>query len=98
MAKRSLSESSNVGSDILPRWYRKVQGGDRGGAAVYDRPMHACFRGGLRSARIIQEGVNKATILSLASAGLDVAPKPAILRLASFNLPRKEPDRAKGPR
>jgi enamine deaminase RidA (YjgF/YER057c/UK114 family) len=73
------------------RWRQGRRGGLR-------PPMHACSRGGLKSARIIQEGVNKATILSLASAGLDVAPKPAILRLASFNLPRKEPHRAKGPR
>ena len=30
----------------------------------YDRLMHACFRGGLKSPHIVQEGVNEATILS----------------------------------
>lgn len=39
----------------------------------YDSLMHACFRGGLRSPRIVQEGVNEATILSLVSCGLGVA-------------------------
>ena len=31
----------------------------------YDRLMHECFRGGLKSPRILQEAVNEATILSL---------------------------------
>jgi DNA-binding transcriptional LysR family regulator len=39
----------------------------------YDRLMHACFRGGLRSPHIVQEGVNEATILSLVSCGMGVA-------------------------
>jgi DNA-binding transcriptional LysR family regulator len=39
----------------------------------YDQLMHACFRGGLKSPRIVQEGVNEATILSLVSCGLGVA-------------------------
>jgi DNA-binding transcriptional LysR family regulator len=39
----------------------------------YDRLMHACFRGGLKSPRVVQEGVNEATILSLVSCGLGVA-------------------------
>ena len=39
----------------------------------YDRLMHACFRGGLKSPRIVQEGLNEATILSLVSCGLGVA-------------------------
>src|SRR5213593_738639 len=38
----------------------------------YDRLMHACFRGGLKSPHIVQEGVNEATILSLVSCGLGV--------------------------
>jgi DNA-binding transcriptional LysR family regulator len=38
----------------------------------YDRLMQACFRGGLKSPRIVQEGVNEATILSLVSCGLGV--------------------------
>jgi DNA-binding transcriptional LysR family regulator len=41
--------------------------------AYYDRLMHECFRGGLKSPRIVQEGVNEATILSLVSCGLGVA-------------------------
>jgi DNA-binding transcriptional LysR family regulator len=35
--------------------------------------MHECFRGGLKSPHIVQEGVNEATILSLVSCGLGVA-------------------------
>ena len=41
--------------------------------AYYDRLMHECFRAGLKSPRIVQEGVNEATILSLVSCGLGVA-------------------------
>jgi DNA-binding transcriptional LysR family regulator len=40
--------------------------------ALYDRLMHACFRGGLRSPRVVQEGLDEATILSLVSTGLGV--------------------------
>ena len=40
--------------------------------AFYDRMMHECYRGGLRSPRIVQEGLNEATILSLVAAGLGV--------------------------
>jgi DNA-binding transcriptional LysR family regulator len=39
----------------------------------FDRLMHACFRGGLKSPHVVQEGVNEATILSLVSCGLGVA-------------------------
>jgi DNA-binding transcriptional LysR family regulator len=39
----------------------------------YDRLMRACFRGGLKSPHVVQEGVNEATILSLVSCGLGVA-------------------------
>jgi DNA-binding transcriptional LysR family regulator len=39
----------------------------------YDRLMHACFRGRLKSPHVVQEGVNEATILSLVSCGLGVA-------------------------
>ncbi len=39
----------------------------------YDRLMHACFRGGLKSPKVVQEGVNEATILSLVACGLGVA-------------------------
>src|ERR1700693_2876415 len=38
--------------------------------AFYDRLMHECFRGGLKSPRIVQEGLNEATILSLVSHGV----------------------------
>jgi len=40
--------------------------------AFYDRLMHECFRGGLKAPHIVQEAVNKATILSLVSHGLGV--------------------------
>jgi DNA-binding transcriptional LysR family regulator len=38
----------------------------------YDHMMHECYRGGLKSPRIVQEGLNEATILSLVSSGLGV--------------------------
>jgi DNA-binding transcriptional LysR family regulator len=38
----------------------------------YDQLMHECYRGGLTSPRIVQEGPNEATILSLVSTGLGV--------------------------
>jgi len=40
--------------------------------ALYDRLMLACFRGGLKSPHIVQEGLNEATILSLVATGLGV--------------------------
>ena len=40
--------------------------------AFYDRLMRGCFRGGLKTPRIVQEAVNEATILSLVSHGLGV--------------------------
>src|SRR5215469_7072293 len=40
--------------------------------AFYVRLMHECFRGGLKSPRIVQEGLNEATILSLVSHGMGV--------------------------
>jgi DNA-binding transcriptional LysR family regulator len=45
----------------------------RASPVFYDHLMHVCFRGGLKSPRIVQEGVNEATILSLVSCGLGVA-------------------------
>ena len=39
---------------------------------LYDHLMHECFRGGLKSPRIVQEGLNEATILSLVATGLGV--------------------------
>jgi DNA-binding transcriptional LysR family regulator len=38
----------------------------------YDHLMHECYRGGLKSPRIVQERLNEATILSLVSTGLGV--------------------------
>ena len=37
-----------------------------------DRLIHECFRGGLKSPRIVQEALNEATILSLVSQGIGV--------------------------
>jgi DNA-binding transcriptional LysR family regulator len=47
----------------FPRW---------SSPAFYDRMMRECYRGGLKSPRIVQEGLNEATILSLVSSGLGV--------------------------
>jgi DNA-binding transcriptional LysR family regulator len=66
--------------------------------AFYDRLMHECYRGGLKSPRIVQEGLNEATILSLVSIGLGVGwvlgsarwrcpDTVAILRVADLNMP-----------
>ena len=41
--------------------------------AYYDRLMYECFRGGLKTPRIVQEAVDQATILSLVSCRLGVA-------------------------
>jgi DNA-binding transcriptional LysR family regulator len=57
---RDLTDASFI---WFPRWPN---------AAFYDRMMHECYRGGLKSPRIVQEGLNEATILSLVSSGLGV--------------------------
>src|SRR6267143_6227287 len=44
----------------------------RANPAFYDQMLLECYRGGLKSPRIIQEGLNEATILSLVSSGLGV--------------------------
>jgi DNA-binding transcriptional LysR family regulator len=44
----------------------------RASPAFYDGLLHQCYRGGLKSPRIVQEGPNEATILSLVSTGLGV--------------------------
>ncbi|HEY1861531.1 MAG TPA: LysR family transcriptional regulator, partial [Gemmataceae bacterium] len=44
----------------------------RDSPAFYDHLMRECYRGGLKSPRIVQEGLNEATILSLVSTGLGV--------------------------
>ena len=66
--------------------------------AFYDRLMHECYRGGLKSPRIVQEAANEATILSLVSHGMGVGwvngtarwrcPKQVvILSIADLNMP-----------
>ena len=44
----------------------------RASPALYDDIMRQCYRGGLKFPRIVQEGINEATILSLVSNGLGV--------------------------
>jgi DNA-binding transcriptional LysR family regulator len=44
----------------------------RANPAFYDQMMLKCYRGGLKSPRIVQEGVNEPTILSLVSTGMGV--------------------------
>jgi DNA-binding transcriptional LysR family regulator len=44
----------------------------RSNPEFYDRMMLECYRGGLKSPRIVQEGVNEPTILSLVSTGMGV--------------------------
>ena len=67
--------------------------------ALYDRLMHECFRGGLKSPRIVQEGQDEATILSLVATGLGVGwvlgtarwrcPKSVvILTVVDFDVPQ----------
>jgi len=57
---RDLGEASFV-------WFPR-----REAPAFYDRLMHECFRGGLKSPRIVQEGLNESTILSLVLHGMGV--------------------------
>jgi DNA-binding transcriptional LysR family regulator len=44
----------------------------RANPAFYDQMMRECYRGGLKSPHIVQEGVNEPTILSLVSTGVGV--------------------------
>jgi len=44
----------------------------RESAEFYDRLMYECFRGGLKSPRIVQEASNEATILTLVAHGMGV--------------------------
>jgi DNA-binding transcriptional LysR family regulator len=57
---RDLAEASFI-------WFPR-----REAPAFYDRLMHECFRGGLKSPKIVQEGLNESTILSLVSHGMGV--------------------------
>jgi DNA-binding transcriptional LysR family regulator len=63
LKKLSLRDLVDAPFVWFPRW---------SSPAFYDRLMHECSRGGLKSPRIVQEGVNEATILSLVSTGLGV--------------------------
>ena len=63
LKKLRLRDLTDVPFVWFPRW---------ASPAFYDRLMHECYRGGLKSPRIVQEGLNEATILSLVSSGLGV--------------------------
>src|SRR3984893_17027297 len=63
LKKLRLRDLTDVPFVWFPRW---------ASPAFYDRLMHECYRGGLKSPRIVQEGLNEATILSLVSTGLGV--------------------------
>jgi DNA-binding transcriptional LysR family regulator len=63
LKKIRLRDLTDVPFIWFPRW---------ASPAFYDRMMHECHRGGLKSPRIVQEGLNEATILSLVSTGLGV--------------------------
>jgi DNA-binding transcriptional LysR family regulator len=63
LKKIRLRDLTDVPFVWFPRWPSP---------AFYDRMMHECYRGGLKSPRIVQEGLNEATILSLVSSGLGV--------------------------
>jgi DNA-binding transcriptional LysR family regulator len=63
LKKLRLRDLTDVPFVWFPRWAN---------LAFYDRLMHECYRGGLKSPRIVQEGLNEATILSLVSSGLGV--------------------------
>jgi DNA-binding transcriptional LysR family regulator len=61
--KLRLRDLTDVPFVWFPRWTNP---------AFYDLLMHKCYCGGLKSPRIVQEGLNEATILSLVSSGLGV--------------------------
>jgi DNA-binding transcriptional LysR family regulator len=63
LKKLRLRDLTDVPFVWFPRWASPV---------FYDRLMHKCYRGGLKSPRIVQEGLNEATILSLVATGLGV--------------------------
>src|SRR5205823_1231466 len=63
LKKLRLRDLTDVPFVWFPRW---------ASPAFYDRMMHECYRGGLKSPRIVQEGLNEATILSLVSHGMGV--------------------------
>jgi|HubBroStandDraft_6_1064221.scaffolds.fasta_scaffold377314_2 DNA-binding transcriptional LysR family regulator len=63
LKKLRLRDLTDVPFVWFPRWASPT---------FYDRLMRECYRGGLKSPRIVQEGLNEATILSLVSTGLGV--------------------------
>jgi len=63
LKKLRLRDLVDVAFVWFPRW---------ASPAFYDQMMEACYRGGLKSPRMVQEGLNEATILSLVSTGLCV--------------------------
>jgi DNA-binding transcriptional LysR family regulator len=80
-------------ADVPIVWFPR-----KAGPAPYDAIMEECYRGGLKAPRIVQEGFNEATILSLVSTGLGVGwvlgsarwrcPKTvAILPVLDLNMP-----------
>jgi DNA-binding transcriptional LysR family regulator len=75
MRKLRLRDLVDVPFVWFPRW---------AAPAFYDQMMKACYRGGLKSPRIAQEGLNEATILSLVSTGLGVG---WVLRSARWRSP-----------
>jgi DNA-binding transcriptional LysR family regulator len=81
-------------SEIPFVWFPRRESPD-----LYDHLMRECFRGGLKSPRIVQEGVDEATILSLVATGMGVGwvlgtsrwrcPKSVvIMSVVDLNLPR----------
>ena len=63
LKKLRLRDLTDIPFVWFPRWANP---------AFYDQMMLECYRGGLKSPRIVQEGVNEPTILSLVSTGLGV--------------------------
>jgi DNA-binding transcriptional LysR family regulator len=63
LKKLRLRDLTDVPFVWFPRWANP---------AFYDRLLHKCYRGGLKSPHIVQEGLNEATILSLVASGLGV--------------------------
>jgi hypothetical protein len=55
LKKLSLPDLTDAPFIWFPRW---------ASPAFYDRLTHECYRGGLKSPRIVHEGLNEATILS----------------------------------
>src|ERR1700724_2154804 len=89
LKKLRLRDLTDVPFVWFPRW---------ASPAFYDRLLHECYRGGLKSPRIVQEAANEATILSLVSHGMGVGwvngtarwrcpESVVILSVADLNMP-----------